>query len=302
MEKVMIVLDPIVECWGTPPPAGTEESLQFLEKCGRVCWKTEEKIGPDSAKPFLDRVLGHTPPHLAVWEMSWLAVELPGNFFKSKGFLKNPALAPMIYSKFIYHSVREDTTVFSGNIRAWWEWASEILYAIEPLEIYRTYDLVAEAFKHIFDIEIFQITNRNKMPIHLIPVVFSFLTHRSVTHEIVRHRPASFLQESQRYVKYQNVKFIRPVYDPSRSTPEYMEWWEACKESEQRYATARTQGMSAQKARLVLNNSVAAQIIVCATVRHWLWIFSLRCSSAADPAIIEIMEKAQALFVKETAK
>lgn len=117
---------------------------------------------------------------------------------------------------------------------------------------------------------------------------------RGITHEIVRHRLASFSQESTRYANYANDKFgneitvIKPCFW-AETSEEYAIWHKAMLQTEKAYLDLISKGASAQQARSVLPNSLKTEIIVTANLREWRHIFSLRCSARAHPQMREIM-------------
>ena len=116
---------------------------------------------------------------------------------------------------------------------------------------------------------------------------------RGVTHEIVRHRVASYSQESTRYCNYQKDKFgneltfIKPVFWKEDS-PEYTLWKESMQQIEDQYMKLIDMGASAQEARSILPNSLKTEIAVTMNLREWRHFFRLRTASAAHPQIREI--------------
>ena len=116
---------------------------------------------------------------------------------------------------------------------------------------------------------------------------------RGVTHEIVRHRVASYSQESTRYCNYQKDKFgneltfIKPVFWKEDS-PEYALWKESMQQIEDQYMKLIDMGASAQEARSILPNSLKTEIDVTMNLREWRHFFRLRTASAAHPQIREI--------------
>ena len=116
---------------------------------------------------------------------------------------------------------------------------------------------------------------------------------RGVTHEIVRHRVASYSQESTRYCNYQKDKFgneltfIKPVFWKEDS-PEYALWKESMQQIEDQYMKLLEMGASAQEARSILPNSLKTEIVVTMNLREWRHFFRLRTASAAHPQIREI--------------
>ena len=117
---------------------------------------------------------------------------------------------------------------------------------------------------------------------------------RGVTHEIVRHRLASYSQESTRYANYANQKFgneitvIKPCFW-KEGTPEFELWSESMTHSEKIYLDLIEGGASPQQARSVLPNSLKTEIVVTCNLREWRHIFTLRCDTPAHPQMREIM-------------
>ncbi len=136
-----------------------------------------------------------------------------------------------------------------------------------------------------------------------------FVCDRGVSHEIVRHRIASFSQESTRYINYANGKFgseitvIEPCFFEVGSE-RYSIWKSSCEAAEQAYFELLDAGCAPEEARSVLPNSLKTELIVTANVREWRHILSLRAARAAHPQARELMgrllkelkEKAPALF------
>jgi thymidylate synthase (FAD) len=117
---------------------------------------------------------------------------------------------------------------------------------------------------------------------------------RGISHEIVRHRLASFSQESTRYANYSKDKFgseitvIRPFFWAEDSR-EYGLWLEAMEKVEAVYLALLEAGAKPQEARSVLPNSLKTEIVVTANLREWRHIFKLRCASPAHPQIRQVM-------------
>ncbi|MFA7165126.1 MAG: FAD-dependent thymidylate synthase [Desulfoplanes sp.] len=117
---------------------------------------------------------------------------------------------------------------------------------------------------------------------------------RGISHELVRHRLASFSQESTRYANYSKEKFgqeitvIRPFFW-AQDSPQYALWLEAMQTAERVYLAMLASGAKPQEARSVLPNSLKTEIVVTANLREWRHIFRLRCASPAHPQIRQIM-------------
>jgi thymidylate synthase (FAD) len=120
-----------------------------------------------------------------------------------------------------------------------------------------------------------------------------FIVNRAVTHELVRHRPCSFLQESQRYCRYSHdkfdnqVTFIKPMFFQEESK-EYGLWKLAMELAEVTYLKL-LETSTPQAARTVLPNSCKTEIIVFCNLAEWQHIFALRTSPSAEPSMREIM-------------
>lgn len=116
---------------------------------------------------------------------------------------------------------------------------------------------------------------------------------RGVSHEIVRHRLASYCQESTRYCNYSKDDFcgeitvIEPLF-LNHGTDGYRIWKESCEMAEKGYFSLLEYGCSPQEARAVLPNSLKTEVVMTANLREWRHFFKLRCSSAAHPQIREI--------------
>jgi len=127
-----------------------------------------------------------------------------------------------------------------------------------------------------------------------------FITNRGVTHELVRHRLASYSQESTRYVAYKNeIEFIRPVWWDKWSIEEQQLWLNTMQTIEKNYQTMLKLGCHQEKARELLPNSLKTEIVITANLREWRHIFKLRCSKAAHPQIRALMLDCLNGFKKE---
>ena len=123
-----------------------------------------------------------------------------------------------------------------------------------------------------------------------------FTVDRGVSHELVRHRIASFSQESTRYCNYSKDQFNNEitVIEPCfllPDTPAYNDWFHACTTAEHSYFSMLDWGYSPQEARTVLPNSLKTEVVMTANIREWRHFFRLRCSSAAHPQMREVAVK-----------
>lgn len=120
-----------------------------------------------------------------------------------------------------------------------------------------------------------------------------FICDRGVTHEIVRHRIASYSQESTRYCNYSKDKFgneltfIRPCFWADDSE-EYAVWKQAMEEIEKTYVKLVSLGAKPEEARSILPNSLKTEIVCTMNLREWRHFFRLRTAERAHPQIREI--------------
>lgn len=116
---------------------------------------------------------------------------------------------------------------------------------------------------------------------------------RGVSHEIVRHRLASYSQESTRYCNYSKSRFcnqltfIRPVFFELGSD-RYKLWEHAMEAAEKTYLEMISQGVRPEEARSVLPNSLKTEIVMTMNLREWRHFFRLRTAVAAHPQMRQV--------------
>lgn len=116
---------------------------------------------------------------------------------------------------------------------------------------------------------------------------------RGVSHELVRHRLASYSQESTRYCNYSKGKFgkeltfVRPCFWPHDSLPYHL-WHSAMASAEGIYMHLLGSGATPEQARSILPNSLKTEVVMTANLREWRHFFRLRCAKAAHPQMREI--------------
>lgn len=125
---------------------------------------------------------------------------------------------------------------------------------------------------------------------------FRIITDRGISHEIVRHRLASYAQESTRYCNYSKNKFgnecsfIEPFGMNENQTSL---WLIACIQTEKIYFKMLEDGCTPQIARSVLPTSLKTEIVMTANFREWLHFIKLRTSKKAHPQIRPIAYQIQ---------
>jgi thymidylate synthase (FAD) len=273
-----------------------------IEVCGRICYKSEDKITQESAEPFIRNIIKHG--HNSVTEMAALTLRIRYDSESIASQLFN--LIPKYLQ--IDRTDKKELLV-SGTVRAFRELYNEnptikIVKAIaeflgsrHPLFFE---DLLPERGllkQEGVLVEKVPLEEVDALPADLLAkhrhVAVLFVVNRAVTHEIVRHRPVSYLQESQRYCRYSQdkfgneVTFIKPMFFKEGSE-EYSLWEKAMQETEAIYLKL-LETSSPQAARTVLPNSCKTELITFANLLEWLHIFKLRTSKGAEPSMREVM-------------
>lgn len=118
-------------------------------------------------------------------------------------------------------------------------------------------------------------------------ITVRFVCDRGVSHEIVRHRLASFSQESTRYCNYSELTFIQPCFFMDKPWA-YCAWENAMGFAENVYLDLLSDGCTPQEARSVLPNSTKTEIVMTANIREWRHFLKLRTAKAAHPQMREL--------------
>ena len=138
-------------------------------------------------------------------------------------------------------------------------------------------------------------TNKHESVIEHVSATVRFVSNRGFTHEIVRHRLASYSQESTRFVNYGKkdggiaVIDPRPVYGWETESELYQEWLCAMEDAEHRYLQLLAMGAKPQQARGVLPIDVKTEIVMTANIREWRHVFKMRCPREAHPMMQYLM-------------
>jgi thymidylate synthase (FAD) len=145
---------------------------------------------------------------------------------------------------------------------------------------------------------------------------FRVITDRGVSHEFVRHRLASFTQESTRYCNYgmekhgNQISVIEPPglkdislnddsCDSHSTYPALDSWIKVMSVAEEEYIKLIKLGVKPQIARSILPNSLKTEFVVTANFREWMHIIDLRTSQNAHPQIIEVVKIIRDILAKE---
>lgn len=283
---------------------GLDGLLQHIERCGRTCYKSEDKITEESAPKFVDMLVkrGHTAmvEHGTVY-LKFSNVE---SYDKPVRYLDNP----YSYYKEVYlgkTSCQSDTEYYydvyvTTNYRVLLQndWLDDLKYQCEPTE-------------H-----------------HVKRITVKFTCDRGVSHEFVRHRVFSFAQESTRYCNYSKDKFgneltfILPPWVDERQlgeqnsrelliqmgsldNPTYSQedlnelyFLSGLASSEIQYFNLISNGWKPQQARAVLPNSLKTELIMTGTIEQWEGFFKLRDANDAHPQARELAAPLHEEFIR----
>lgn len=290
----MKIIKSSVKFYGTVP-TDYEGALKFIEMAGRTCYKSEDKITETSAEGFVKRLI--KAGHLAMVEHSNFVVR-----FK----ITNEDYIPVIiaqagkYLNFI-GSEKEMTLCVGGSLTAWFnqyvEVCERLTDAYPDISMFDQFRKVyADLFdpmvgRHLLSKSDWEVCPHDEIPKELHRYSAKFICDRGVTHELVRHRPCSFAQESTRYVNYgdKDMEFIEP--DGFDDWPEvgYEPFFSTCIQAERDYGLMLRAGLKPQQARAVLPNALKTEIVVTADAAEWLHIKKLRTDKAAHPDIQRVM-------------
>ncbi len=293
----MIVIDPSYEIQDDLDQGSL---VTRLEACGRICYKSEEKISEGSALPFVKKIAEHG--HNSVMEMAVVTLRLGCSCQQITDFL-------VCQPKFFIIDQVENGLLVTGSIRAFRElygsWPEiavvqamvDCLGARHPFLLEGIWQPEVRKVEPAIAVEKLSLAQVEQLASELVLrhryLSVKFIVNRAVTHELVRHRPCSFLQESQRYCRYSQdkfgnqVTFIRPLFFAPESA-EYKIWQQAMELTEALYLQL-LETATPQAARTVLPNSCKTEIIVYCNLAEWKHIFKLRTSPAAEPSMREVM-------------
>lgn len=294
----MRLIKPYFEIWNQP--SSLEGVYKQIERVGRVCYKSEDKITEDSAKSFVDRMI--KSGHGAMLEHGTVYLDIPNS---AGDYNLVPFFASNLYSRVVTRPLGDRihnyiTTNFRVMIENFVEgYIPDILqYLCEPTEF------------------------------HAKRITVHFVCDRGVSHEFVRHRVMSFAQESTRYCNYSKDKFgneltfIEPCWledynykdntynqlfiDSLRFAEAHyldlLKKWDD-KIPDKRYKTGfRNNPWTPQQARAVLPNSLKTELVMTGFVSDWKKFFRLRSRIAETgkphPQAQELADPLMDEFVK----
>ena len=248
---------------------------QHIEKCGRTCYKSEDKITEDSAMKFFKGLVNRK--HYAMLEHGTVYFRFP---FQANDEAQD-AISKVMNSKYSFTKVGEDGNFYvTTNMRVLMEevhnWVDSLLY---------DYALEEPDDNHIRK------------------YTAKFIISRGIANEFVRHRVFSFAQESTRYCNYSKDKFggeltfIRPEWIDPNELVKYGKFHTVCRNkfnatsvwvammnnAEQDYRDLIRLGLKPQNARGVLPLDLKTELVVTGTLDQWEDFFDLRMREITGP-------------------
>lgn len=284
---------------------GIQGIYKQIERAGRTCYKSEDRITEDSAEKFVNMIKDrqHTAmlEHGTVYLKDVYDVSAIGSWRRSIGY----KYTSNKYSKVTVDESADFRNIYiTTNYRVLYEnnWLDDLKYLCEPTEY------------------------------HQKRVTVKFICDRGVSHEFVRHRVFSFAQESTRYCNYNKDKFnneltfiipnwsslkeARYVYWDGdyveNTTPESLPhtilkhvvgdvddiFLSVCENTELSYKYLINNNKTPQEARSILPNSLKTELVMTGTIEQWKGFFKLRCDVAAHPQARELAIPLKDEFIK----
>ena len=275
-----------------PCPSDEDAMLKRIELCGRVAYKSEDKITDDSAKKFV--LMLKNRGHLSVLEHSNIVLRIGGNVNEQCLIAKR--FRCELYHRGTYHPMHHEggELLIAGNARAWLETidcARETWLGAQLQSAARAhYPILFGGGEHA-ESQHTVVSDADQVG-DLAAYTFKIITDRGITHELVRHRVFSFTQESTRYVNYGNKGpqiIARDTGDPQLNEHR-LRMIVDC------YLSDIRAGHQPQIARDWLPNLTKTEIFVTGRRSAWQHFIALRDSAAAHPRIRRIAQEVREYF------
>lgn len=299
------------------------DPCKHIERIGRICYKSEDSITETSSVGFVNRLL-NSNHHAMLEHFRFIIVVDDHIYYNLLGELSTDKYNDGVVLKYITFTNFNNRYIISASSRALNDLfminignsasnslvrdclskvIRHILYEYNNSEILFNNDIINHVMKYgVLDsqcmvIKDFNELSKDEYEYHAWYSVH-FICDRGVSHELVRHRDASFAQESTRYCNYGKGKFGNEItviepYFFNGNIDRYSRWKAAMSIAELAYLQLLDVGATPQEARTVLPNSLKTEIVVTAQVYEWLHIFDLRVlgtTGTPHPQMKELMK------------
>ena len=261
---------------------------QRIDACASVCYQRPPKPTEEEAQEFCRKMVNIK--HMSTLEMARVSLVVENvQLYEYLYCVDKTSPAFFLVTS---HATLNDALVVTGSIRAFLE-ASQPQYITECKKfLSKEYPLLVMETEGEWYGENVRFAAPEEIPWHHKHVAARFIVNRAVSHELVRHRPISVLQESQRYCRYEDdIVFIEPEWVTKSEAHRWISdvWKSQVRSCEGSYKELMRNGLKPQQARAVLPNSTKTELICYASLPQWLHMFNLRCSPAADPEMRRVM-------------
>lgn len=296
----MKLIKPSFEIW--EQPEGLNGIYRQIERAGRICYRSEDKITEDSAEPFVNRMM--SSHHLSVLEHGTVYLAIPIT-------TRHSGQSEIRYMDNKYSVVRESTGFtmkddLGDECNCWCvttnyrvlvenDWLDDLQYLCEPTKY------------------------------HAKRITVRFVCDRGILAEFTRHRVFSFSAESTRYCNYSKDKFdneitfIKPLwikdelYCPSvhrvydylynetyleEKIPPQDRFIFGLEVAEDIYLRLVDSGWKPQEARAILPNALKTELVMTGFIDDWKHFFELRCAPNAHPQARELAIPLSDEFIK----
>lgn len=253
-----------------------QDIYKDIERAARVSYKSEDKITEDSAEKMVQRLI--SMKHYSPLEFGTIYLKIKTTTcIKMIANVAGCFAKPWVYYSAVSEIENEGTTYYyiTTNYRFIVENKLECLlqYMCAPTKYHQKRTTV------------------------------KFITNRAMTHELVRHRSMSFMQESQRYVAYDKGKFgseltfIKPAWEQSENEETLMRL--TLSHIEETYMKLRALDLKPQQARQILPNATKTELYICGFDRDWEHFFELRDKPHVDPQMYDLAHSLHSDFIEK---
>lgn len=277
-----------------------ESPMKHIEKIGRICYKSEDKIADGSDRKFIRSL--YKNKHHAMLEHFRFIMEVDENTFYQLALAKprhfeftSPNQSMVVTDRYLISCNARalmDLRTYNRCRRCSHLQASIVNTIIDDIighivnryGCHELFGIDRDTYSHMFSTNITFIDNNRKCMtedewIYHGWMTVDMVTDRGISHEIVRHREeTSFAQESTRYCNYGNDKFGKEitVIDQGFNGSAYVSWASAMQKCEDKYFELLDEGQTPQMARSVLPTCLKTEIVMTAPMYEWNHFFDLR--------------------------